>query len=134
MNLLDKIQKDIKENVQEGIAIFREGSEVVSQKIGKLTEEGRRKYRIFTLNMKVQDELARLGGKVYDLSFKSGNPMTNKSVVSIISRIRKLEDKIKGLKKGVRKKKTARKGKTKTRLSPKTRTRTPRRRKTVKKT
>jgi hypothetical protein len=133
MDFLEKIQKEIKENVQEGLTIFREGSEAVSQKIGKLTEEGKRKYTIFTLNMKVQDELARLGGKVYDLSFKSGNPITNKRVQSIILKIKKLEDKINGLKKSGRKKKTAKTGKTKTRLSPKARTGTPRRRKTAKK-
>lgn len=133
MDFLEKIQKEIKESVQEGLTIFREGSEAVSQKIGKLTEEGKRKYTIFTLNMKVQDELARLGGKVYDLSSRSGNPVTNKRVQSIISKIKKLEDRINGLKKSGRKKKTAKTGKAKTRLSPKARAGTPRRRKTAKK-
>lgn len=76
MSFREKIQKDIKKNIKEGLAIVKEGSAVVSQRIEKLTEEGKRKYKIFTLNMKVRDEFARLGWKVYDLSLKTKNPMS----------------------------------------------------------
>lgn len=101
MSFWEKIQKDIKKNIKEGLAIVKEGSAVVSQRtrlvakrVEKLTEEGKRKYKIFTLNMKVRDEFARLGGKVYDLSLKTKSPMSNKRVVAIISRIKKLEARI----------------------------------------
>jgi TPP-dependent indolepyruvate ferredoxin oxidoreductase alpha subunit len=95
MGFWEKIQKDI----NEGLAIVREGSAVFSQRIEQLTEEGKRKYQVLTLNMKVQDEFSKLGGKIYDLSFKKKNPMTDKRVLSIITRINKLEEKITTLEK-----------------------------------
>jgi hypothetical protein len=95
MDFWEKIQKDIR----EGLEIVKEGSAVVSQRIEQLTEEGKRKYQVLTLNMKVQDEFSKLGGKIYDLSFRKKNPMTDKRVLSIISRINKLEEKITTLEK-----------------------------------
>ncbi len=45
--------------------------------------------------MKVQDEFAKLGGQIYDLTTKkSKNPLTNRKVISIINRIKKLETQI----------------------------------------
>ncbi len=133
MGFLEKVQKDIKENVHEGIAIFREGSEAVSKKIGRLTEEGKKKYKIFMLNMKIQDELAKLGGKVYDLSSQSGNPMSHKRVLSIIARIRKLEEKMEVMKKRDGKRETVPSRKSRTGTGPKRRTGTSGRGKTTKK-
>jgi len=116
MSFWEKIQKDIKKNIKEGLTIVKEGSAVVSQKtrliaerVGELTDEGKRKYKLITLNMKVQDEFARLGGKVYDLNFKTKDPMSNKRVISIISKIKKLEDQITVLEKK-RGKRTVRSG------------------------
>ena len=61
----------------------------------KLTVEGRNKYKAFNLNMKVQEEFAKLGGEIYDLiSGKSKNPLGNRKVKSIISKINKLESRI----------------------------------------
>lgn len=104
MSFWEKIQKDIKKNIQEGLDIMKEGSVKVSKRIEKLTEEGKTKYQIFTLNMKVQDEFAKLGGRIYDVSLKSKNPMTNKRVTAIMSRIKKLEAKISVLEKKHKKK------------------------------
>jgi hypothetical protein len=88
------------------MAIIKEGSTVVSQKtrivaerVGELTEEGTRKYKLFSLNMKVHDEFAKLGGRVYDLSLKAKNPKTDKRVVAIITRINNLEVQITRLEK-----------------------------------
>jgi len=108
MGFWEKIEKDIKKNIREGLSFFREGGTAFSQKIEKFTEEGRRKYKIFTLKMKVQDEFTKLGGKVYDLNQKSKNPMNNKSVNAIISRIRKLENQINAREKKVLKGKAKR--------------------------
>jgi hypothetical protein len=95
MSFWDQIQKDIGENLKEGLAIVKEGGEAISQKLEKLTDEGKKKYKVFNLNMKVQDEFARLGGQIYDLIVKkSKNPLSNKKVVSIVSKINKLEKQI----------------------------------------
>ena len=95
MSFWDKIQEDLKKNLQEGIDIFKEGGSVFSKKIEELTEGGKKKYKVFNLNMKVQDEFAKLGGQVYDLiSAKSKNPLGNKKATSIINKINKLESQI----------------------------------------
>ena len=95
MSFWDQIQKDIGENLKEGLAIVKEGGEAITTKLEKLTDEGKKKYKVFNLNMKVQDEFAKLGGQIYDLIVKkSKNPLSNKNVVSTISRINKFESQI----------------------------------------
>jgi hypothetical protein len=95
MSFWEKIQEDIKKNIQEGLDIVKEGSTAVSQKIEKFTVKGKQKYKVFNLNMKVQEEFAKLGGQVYDLIIKkSKNPLGNKQVTTIISTINKLEAQI----------------------------------------
>jgi hypothetical protein len=133
MGFWEKIQKDIRENIKEGLEIVKEGSSAVSEKIEKLTDEGKKTYKIFTLNMKVQDEFAKLGGKVYDLSFKPGDPMSNKRVLSIISKIKKHEETITTLKKNRKRKKTTKTGPVRTRRKTTTQSGPSRRRKTVRK-
>ncbi len=95
MNFWEKIQEDLKKNIQEGLDIFKEGSSVVTEKFEKLTGEGKKKYKVFNLNMKVQEEFTKLGGEMYDLiSKKSKNPLANRKVKSLISGINRLESQI----------------------------------------
>ena len=94
MSFWDKIQNDLKES----LSFFREGSTIVTDKIEKLADEGKKKFTVFNLNMKVQEEFARLGGQIYDLiGKKSKNPLGNKNVTSIIDKINKLETQIRKL-------------------------------------
>ena len=95
MSFWDKIQDDLKKNLQEGIEIFKEGSSVFTEKFEELTGEGKKKYHIFNLNMKVQEEFANLGGTIYDLTVKkSKNPLSNIKVKSILIKINKMEAEI----------------------------------------
>jgi hypothetical protein len=41
--------------------------------------------------MRIQKEVGELGGRIYDLSSKSGNPLLDKKVKTLIARIKKLE-------------------------------------------
>jgi hypothetical protein len=113
MSFWEKIQEDLKKNIQEGLEIVKEGSTVFTDKIEQLTGEGKKKYKVFNLNMKVQDEFAKLGGQVYDLVHKkSKNPLGSKNVTATITKINKLESQINKLEgKGSKqaKKKTAKK-------------------------
>lgn len=90
-----KMQKDIRKNIEEGLAMVKEGGSTVTQKIEQFTEEGKKKYRLFNLNMKVQEEFTKLGGQIYDLiAKKSKNPLGNRKVASLIKKINKLEAQI----------------------------------------
>ncbi len=72
----------------------KEGAAVVQKKAEELTEEGKRRYKLFDLQTKVQKEIAELGGRVYDLSSKVKNPMSDSKVKAIKARIGKLQDEI----------------------------------------
>jgi hypothetical protein len=94
MNFWDKVKNDLQKGVEEGIAIVREGASVVWKKTEELTDEGKRRYRIFDLKTRVQKEISELGGRVYELSGKATNPMRDSKVKAVQSRIKKLEAEI----------------------------------------
>ncbi|MBI5408596.1 MAG: hypothetical protein HZA14_04455 [Nitrospirae bacterium] len=95
MNFWDKIQQDMRKNIKDVLADVKKKGSAVSKKIGDLTEEGKRQLKLFNLNMKTQEELTKLGAHVYDLSDKkTENPLANKKVASIISKIKKVETQI----------------------------------------
>lgn len=87
----EKIKSDLQKGVEEGLTLVREGASVVKKKAEELTEEGKKRYRLFELKTKVQKEIAELGGKVYDLSSKVKNPMLDSRVKTIMARIGKLQ-------------------------------------------
>lgn len=116
MGLWDRIQKDIQKSIDESISAMRKGATVAVEKAEELAAEGKRRYRIFELKMKVQSDFTDLGGKVYDLASKeSKNPLSDAKVKSAITGIKKLEAQIAKLEKGSVKKSTkgSRKSKTK---------------------
>jgi len=94
MSFWGKIKKDIQKGFQEGMLLAKEGVTVVKEKVGDLTEEGKKKYKLYALKARVQKEIAELGGKIYELSSKVRNPMTDKKVKDIVAKIKKLEDQI----------------------------------------
>jgi hypothetical protein len=121
MSFWDKMQKDISRNIQDGIAALKEGGSSVSKKIEWMTEEGKKKYRIYSLQVNVKEEFEKLGGQIYDLaSKKAKNPMSSRKVSTIITRIRKLENQITRLEQRDRKtpkKKSTRTAKRRTRTA-----------------
>jgi hypothetical protein len=109
MDLWNKVKSDIQKGIKEGFGLVKEGVSVVRDAAEELTEEGKKKLRIFELKTKVQKEISELGGRVYDLRTKTKNPMSDSKVKAIISRIEKIEakmDKFDGQSKG-RPRKTA---------------------------
>lgn len=112
MNFWERFQKDLRKNLKESIDIFKEGSTAVSKKIEHLTEEGKRKYSIFSLNMKIQEEFAKLGGQIYRLiQKKTPSPLEDKKIRSLISRIQKIEKQVISLEKKYRRKSSIRSSK-----------------------
>lgn len=110
MTLWDKIQKDIKKRIDEGVKAVKKGANVAVGKAEDLAEEGKRRYRIFELQYKIQQNFTSLGGKVYDLASKgTANPLLDAKVKSTISSVKKLEEQIAKLEK-VSGKKPSKKG------------------------
>jgi hypothetical protein len=94
MNFWEKVKNDLQKGIKEGIDFVKEGATIVKVKAEELTEEGKKRLKIFELKTKVQREIAELGGVIYDLSSKVKNPMLESKVKAVVSRIKKLEAQI----------------------------------------
>ena len=122
MNFWQKVQKDmqkVQKDVQKGV---KESFTVIKKKAESLTDEGKKKYKIFDLKSTVHKHMANLGGMVYTMSGTKKNPLQDAKVKAEIGKIKKIEDQIsnieapakkKAAKKKTTKKKTAKKKTTK---------------------
>ncbi len=116
MDLFDKIKTDLKKGVKEAMDVFKEGTIVVSQKVGELSAEGKRQYKIFDLKAKIQNQMAVLGGATYEALTSKKSPAADSKVKSTMAKIKKLEGQLGKLEekketKAVSKKKPAAKAK-----------------------
>ncbi|OGW36744.1 MAG: hypothetical protein A2Y97_13520 [Nitrospirae bacterium RBG_13_39_12] len=111
MSFWENVKKDLQKGLKEGIDFVKEGATIVKVKAEELTEEGKKRIKVFDLKTRVQREISELGGKVYDLSSKMKNPMLDSKVKAGITRIKKLEAQIAKIegKIKIRSKKVARK-------------------------
>ncbi len=105
MAFWDKLKKDIKKGFDEGLHAFKEGTTVIKKRAGTLSDDVKKKVRVFELKQKIQVLLTDLGGRVYEVaSDKRRNPMTNEKVTAIVEKIRKIEGQIEKLEAGIPKK------------------------------
>ena len=94
MSFWKEVRADLEEGVKEGIEVIKEGATFVKEKTEELTEEGKKRLKLFELKAKVRKEMTELGGQVYDLKFRVKNPLGDSKVKVVIERIKKLEDQI----------------------------------------
>lgn len=104
--LFDKIKKDVKKGIEEGIAVVKEGASVVSGKMGEFTAEGKRQYKMYDLKAKIQGQMTVLGGRVYDVLDSKRSPTADSKVKTIYVKIKNLEEQL-GKLEGRKEKKTA---------------------------
>jgi hypothetical protein len=91
MGFWDNVKKDFQQSLKESVHLLKEKATVMKEKAEEITEEGKKRYKIFDIQMRIQKEMGELGGRIYDLSPKSGNPLLDKKVKTLIARIKKLE-------------------------------------------
>ena len=90
-SLFDQIRKNLKKGMEQGIAVLKDGANVVSVKMNELSAEGKRQYKIFNLNLKIQDQINELGGMTYTV-LESGKSLDeNKKIKAAFAKIKKLE-------------------------------------------
>ena len=106
-SLFDKIKKDVKKGIEEGITVIKEGASVVSEKMGELTAEGKRQYRVYDLKAKIQGQMTVLGGRVYDVLGSKKSPSADSKVKEVFVKIKKLEEQLSKLEGGGNKKAAA---------------------------
>ncbi len=103
----DKIKKNMKKGIAEGIAVVKEGASVVSGKMGELTAEGQRQYKIFDLKAKIQSQMTLLGGRSYDVLDGDKSPAAFRKVKTVFAKIKKLDEQLHRLEAGKGTKATA---------------------------
>ncbi len=124
MGFLDKLKRDIKKGIDEGLEALKESTEVLKSRAEHVTEDLKSKVKVFELKQKIQAQLTELGGLVYEISGdKRKNPMRDEKVQKVLQRINRMQeqvDKLEGkIKEAVKKakkspRKTASKAKKKT--------------------
>jgi len=88
------IKKDIQKGWKEGVAVVKEGSIVAKKKAGDLTDEGKRRYKVFELKTKIHKRVYDLGERVHALLTgrkKAANPALDATVKSVMADIGKME-------------------------------------------
>ena len=93
-SLFDKIRKDVTRGIEEGIAVVKEGASAVSEKMGELTAEGKRQYKMFNLKSKIQNQMTVLGGRAYDVLDSKKSPAADDKVKAVFVKIKKLEEQL----------------------------------------
>lgn len=94
MSFWEDVKKDLQNSWKEGFAALKSGATTIRVKAEELTEEGKKRYRIYELKTKVEKEVSDLGGRVYDMSSSRKNPLLDTKVKAVVKRIRKLEEQI----------------------------------------
>ncbi len=98
MGFWDKLKKDIKKGIDEGLEALKESTEVLKNRAGTVTDDIKKKVKVFELRQKIQAQLTELGGLIYDISAdKRKNPMRDEKVQKLIEKIKKLDDQVKKL-------------------------------------
>jgi hypothetical protein len=98
--LFDKIKKDVTKGIEEGIAVVKEGASIVSGKMGELTAEGKRQYKMFDLKAKIQSQMTELGGRAYDVLDSKKSPAMDSKIKTVFGKIKKLEEQLRKLEGG----------------------------------
>jgi hypothetical protein len=99
MNLLEKITKDLRKEFKAGIAFIKEGTAVIAKKTREVSAEEQKHLKVIELKTKIKEQMAALGGRIYDINLKVKDPIQDKTVKELLGSIKKIEDQIAKLEK-----------------------------------
>ncbi|MGD0279387.1 MAG: hypothetical protein ABSC11_08770 [Smithella sp.] len=89
--LFEKIKKDLKKGIDEGISALKEGANIVSVKMNEIKAEGKRQYKIFDMKSKIHDQMTELGGRVYAVQSSDKSLDEDNKIKALSLKIKKLE-------------------------------------------
>lgn len=100
-SLFEKIKEDLKKGIEEGVSALKDGANAFYGKVDEIKAAAKKQYDIFDLQTKIQNEMTKLGGRVYDVYNSNKSIDEDKKVKAAFARIKKLEwqlGKIEGMK------------------------------------
>jgi hypothetical protein len=97
----ETIKKDLQQGLGKGMVAVKKGALVAQKKVGELSDEGKKQYKVFSLKTKVHQGFSDLGARVYALmGTRTKNPSLDAKVRDIVSQLKKLEAQIGALESG----------------------------------
>jgi hypothetical protein len=91
----ETIKKDLQKGLGKGMVAVKKGAMVAQKKVGELSDEGKRQYKLFALKTKVHQGFSDLGARVYALmGGRAKNPSLDAKVRDLVSQLKKLEAQI----------------------------------------
>jgi len=90
-SLFEKIKKDVKKGIGEGVSALKDGADSFYGKVDEIKAAAKRQYKIFDLKTKIQDQMTKLGGRVYDVYNSNKSIDEDKKVKAAFAQIKKLE-------------------------------------------
>lgn len=77
--------------MEEGLAVLKEGANVVSVRMNELSDEGKRQYKMLNLTLKIQDRIKELGDMTYAALDGMKSVDEDKKIKAAFAKIKKLE-------------------------------------------
>ena len=99
MSFWEKLKEDLQLGMKEGWDAIKAGAETVKDKAGELTDEGKKKYKVYTLKRELKDQMAELGARIYTLALAKPDLLNDAAAMFVMDKIKKLEEEIKSLEK-----------------------------------
>ncbi len=94
MDFWENVKKDLEKAWGEGIAAVKDGSRFAARKVDQLTQEGKKRYKVFDLKTDIHREIGELGGLIYGLKDSEKNPLEDRRVKARIKKIDKLQARV----------------------------------------
>ncbi|MBI5584717.1 MAG: hypothetical protein HY892_12950 [Deltaproteobacteria bacterium] len=95
MSFWAEVKKDLQKGVKGSLEAVGAGAAKIQIMAAHLTEEGEKRLKVHELKQKVSEEIAELGGHIYELKDKLTPPLSGGKIKTSLEKIRKLEDEIK---------------------------------------
>lgn len=98
MEFWERVQKDVSKGL-------RESFEVIKVKASELTDEGRKKYRVYDIKSHIHKHMAELGAALYSVKDTGKDPFSSTKITRLIKKISSLEEQLGALEPSLVKKK-----------------------------
>lgn len=101
-SIFSKIKKELRKGLKGGITAVKHGANVVSVKMNKFSQESKRQYKMLNLNIKIKDQINKLGDIAYDVLNRGKSLNEDKKLKKAFAEIKKLEWQLNKLNTGVK--------------------------------
>lgn len=99
MTFWNKMKDDVRQGINQGVSVLKEGSTIAKEKATKMAEMGKVRYQMFLMEQKIEKNFAEIGKRIYELAETDASKAaaSDPTIKKMISEAKKLEKKVKVL-------------------------------------